>query len=54
MFVDELSSIGSENVNYVKTTAKEYVEGKRNPHSWSIIDPEDFMNWVKNKKCLKR
>nr|BFF39737.1 hypothetical protein BACY1_15420 [Tenacibaculum mesophilum] len=54
MFVDELSSIGNENVNYVKTTAKGYVEGKRNPHSWSIIDPEDFMNWVENKKCLKR
>ena len=41
---------GYESVEYIATTDKGYrANGERHPHSWSIVDKKDLINWMLNK-----
>lgn len=38
---------GKKHINYIKTENKGYRKnGERHPHSWSIVDPEDLIEWI--------
>lgn len=42
---------GYESVEYIPTTDKGYrANGERHPHSWSIVDKKDLINWMLNNK----
>ena len=42
------------NVTYIPTENKGYrANGNRHPHSWSIVDKENLMNWILNRKSTK-
>ena len=42
-----LSNNGWENVELIQTKNKGFrINGERNPHSWSIIDINDLINWI--------
>lgn len=42
-----MKSSGFSNVTYIATKNKGYrANGNRHPHSWSIVDQEDFMKWL--------
>ena len=37
----------NENAEFIPTTGKGYrIDGRRHPHSWSILDAEDTANWI--------
>ena len=41
---------GVEQVTYIKTKNRGYrANGNRHPHSWSIIDEKDLVNWILTK-----
>ncbi|MDP4665923.1 MAG: hypothetical protein NWR73_05025 [Flavobacteriales bacterium] len=41
---------GNDHLEYIKTTNKGYrANGDRHPHSWSIIDSQDLVNWMLSK-----
>lgn len=41
------SAFGESNIELIETKDKGYrANGERHPHSWSIIDKENFINWV--------
>ena len=48
---NDLSNLyGAEQVTYIKTKNRGYrANGNRHPHSWSIIDEEDLVNWILTK-----
>ncbi|WP_293295305.1 hypothetical protein [Allomuricauda sp.] len=47
---ESLIQKGYESVEYIPTTDKGYREnGERHPHSWSIVDKKDLINWILNK-----
>jgi hypothetical protein len=48
LFINDLKRYGVENVNHIKTKNKGYINQKENPHSWSIINEQDFIDWVIN------
>ena len=36
-----------KNVTLIQTKNKGYqANGERNPHSWSIVDVDDLINWI--------
>ena len=36
-----------ENIEYISTTNKGYrANGERHPHSWAIVDKNDFIKWI--------
>ncbi len=45
----ELSQLyGQSSVKYIETNNKGYrVNGERHPHSWSIVDPVELVEWIK-------
>ncbi len=44
---ESLTQAGFENVEYIPTTNKGYrANDDRHPHSWSIVDKQDLMNWI--------
>jgi len=44
---ESLKSLNYKNVEYIPTENKGFrSDGKRHPHSWSIVDKEDLMNWI--------
>jgi hypothetical protein len=50
-FVGELHSQGNDDVTLKTTTGKGLDrEGKRKPHSWSIVDEVELINWIE-KHC---
>jgi len=50
--VNTLRLLGNENAEFITTTGKGYrIDGKRHPHSWSILDAEDTANWI--EKMIK-
>ena len=50
---ESLTEIGCESVEYIPTTDKGYrANGERHPHSWSIVDKKDLINWILNKSNL--
>ena len=47
---ESLTQKGFESVEYIPTTDKGYrANGERHPHSWSIVDKKDLVNWILNK-----
>lgn len=47
---ESLTQKGYESVEYIPTTDKGYrANGERHPHSWSIVDKKDLINWILNK-----
>ncbi|MDO7138123.1 hypothetical protein [Algibacter lectus] len=47
---ESLNELGFKKVEYIPTTNKGYrANGERHPHSWSIIDRKDLINWMLNK-----
>jgi len=48
---ESLNTSEFSNVEYIPTKNKGYrSDGERNPHSWSIIDKENLINWMLNEK----
>jgi hypothetical protein len=44
----ELNLLGNRNAEYINSLGKGYrLDGMRHPHSWSLVDPNDCMNWIK-------
>lgn len=44
---EKLEEEGFENVEYIPTQNKGFrANGSRHPHSWSIVEPQDLINWV--------
>lgn len=47
LLVKQLRSLGSEQVELLKTSDKGYRKnGKRHPHSWSIVDERELLDWI--------
>ncbi|CDF80829.1 conserved hypothetical protein [Formosa agariphila KMM 3901] len=45
-----LNKSNFKNVEYIPTENKGYrADGEKNPHSWSIIDRKELINWMLNK-----
>lgn len=46
--INYLRTIGNTNATYVPTSGKGFRKQQktRNPHSWSIIDPAEMINWL--------
>lgn len=46
---ERLQVKGFENVEYIPTSQKGYrANGERHPHSWSIVDKQDLVDWMLN------
>ena len=47
---ERLKEQGFKKVEYIPSTNKGYrANGDRHPHSWSIVDKNDLVNWILNK-----
>lgn len=47
---ESLKRKGFENVEYIPTKNKGYrANGERHPHSWTIVDKSDLINWMLKK-----
>lgn len=45
--INTLRLLGNKNAEFITTTGKGYrIDGRRHPHSWSILDAEDTANWI--------
>lgn len=45
--INTLSIAGNEKAEFINALGKGYrSNGKRHPHSWSIVDAEDLMDWI--------
>lgn len=45
--INTLRLIGNNHAEFITTTNKGYrLDGRRHPHSWSILDAEDTANWI--------
>lgn len=45
--INELKLMGNKDANVIITMGKGVrLDGRRHPHSWSIMDTEDCMNWI--------
>jgi hypothetical protein len=49
--ISELRKLGNDKAVLVTTTNKGYRKpnNNRHPHSWSIADPEQVVNWLQKK-----
>jgi len=48
---DLKKEFGDSNIEYIPTLNRGYrSNGDRHPHSWSIVDEKDLMNWMLNEK----
>ncbi|WP_027127333.1 hypothetical protein [Gelidibacter mesophilus] len=53
-YIEKLSEklkteFGNNNIELIKTENKGFREnGERHPHSWSIVNEQDLINWMKN------
>ena len=46
--INQLRLLGNNSAEFITTTNKGYrMNGKRNPHSWSILDSKECMEWIK-------
>lgn len=50
--ITELNLQGNKNAEYINALGKGYrLDGTRHPHSWSLVDPDECLKWI--KACLK-
>ena len=48
---ETLNKLEFKNVEYIPTINKGYrANGERHPHSWTIVDKENLINWMLNKE----
>lgn len=47
-FINDLRLIGNDRADLILTRDKGYrkATGQRHPHSWTIVDNRDFINWI--------
>ena len=50
--INELNRLGNQNAELITTQKKGYrkPDNKRHPHSWSIVDNDELINWLLNQK----
>jgi len=47
--VNRLNSMGNDNANVIISYGKGFkLDGSKHPHSWSIMDSQDCLNWISN------
>jgi hypothetical protein len=48
LVINSLRLLGNKNAKLILTNDKGYrkLSGRKNPHSWSIADPEQTVNWL--------
>lgn len=47
--INFLNLNGNKEAEFIPALGKGYrLDGTRHPHSWSIVDPVDCLNWVLN------
>lgn len=45
--INTLRLLGNEHAEFITTSGKGYrIDGRRHPHSWSILDAEDTADWI--------
>jgi hypothetical protein len=45
--ITALQQMGNTQAEFINAFGKGYrIEGFRHPHSWSIIDPEELLQWI--------
>ncbi len=45
--INTLRLLGNKHAEFITTSGKGYrIDGRRHPHSWSILDAEDTANWI--------
>lgn len=43
----QLKELGNTNAEFINALGKGYrLDGRRHPHSWSLIDPDECMSWI--------
>ncbi len=48
--INQLRIMGNENAEFISALGKGYrLNGMRHPHSWSIADPNELMEWIINR-----
>jgi hypothetical protein len=48
-FINELNILGNSNAELIVTHERGYLpDGTRHPHSWSIVDERDLLEWFEN------
>ena len=52
LMINELNRLGNQNAELITTQKKGYrkPDNKRHPHSWSIVDNDELINWLLNQK----
>jgi hypothetical protein len=51
-FINTLHLMGNEKAEFVNKLGKGYrMDGRRHPHSWSLVDAEECIEWIHD--CLK-
>jgi hypothetical protein len=45
-FQNELKKISSKRIDFIKTHNKGFINSEKQPHSWSIIDPDKLFEWT--------
>ena len=50
--INELNRLGNQNAELITTQKKGYrkPDHKRHPHSWSIVDNDELINWLQKQK----
>lgn len=50
--INELNKLGNKNAELITTQNKGYrkPDNKKHPHSWSIVDNDELINWLLNQK----
>lgn len=50
--INHLLLMGNEGAEFINSLGKGYrLDGRRHPHSWSLVEPEECVEWM--MKCLK-
>ncbi len=45
--INQLKILGNENAKVIVSQGKGFrLDGTKNPHSWSIMNSEVFLNWI--------
>lgn len=45
--IQKLNDMGNKKAEFINAFQKGYrIEGNRHPHSWSIVEPDDFIKWI--------
>lgn len=50
--INQLLLLGNEEAEFINSLGKGYrLDGRRHPHSWSLVDPEECIEWI--LECMK-